>query len=429
MKRNRSNFADNFYMLFLYGTYTSKKGKTNQINRELILIKSLKPLLNKRYSGVFLISILTLIHLPNIMATEDPDDKVNVVVLDAGHGGKDPGALGKHSREKDIVLAIALKVGQYIEKNIPDVRVIYTRKKDEFIELHERANIANKNNADLFISIHANWWSNLRSTGTETYTMGTSLDERNLQVAMKENSVITMEEDYTTNYEGFDPNSAESYIIFNLMQKTFQQQSVDFAGMIQDQFRERAKRHDRGVKQERFLVLWRTTMPAVLIETGFISNTAEEAYLTSSQGQEYLASAIYRAFKEYKENIEEKSGYANIAAAGEIIEDIPDREIRPKAILQKSTETMSHDDSTIYYMVQVLTTTISRPLDDQSFSNYGHVSEFKINNLYKYAVGRSISYDQISGSLGGVQEDFPGAFIIAVQAGRIISLEEARRAK
>jgi N-acetylmuramoyl-L-alanine amidase len=363
------------------------------------------------------------------MATEDPDDKVNVVVLDAGHGGKDPGALGKHSREKDIVLAIALKVGQYIEKNIPDVKVIYTRKKDEFIELHERANIANKNNADLFISIHANWWSNLRSTGTETYTMGTSLDERNLQVAMKENSVITMEEDYTTNYEGFDPNSAESYIIFNLMQKTFQQQSVDFAGMIQDQFRERAKRHDRGVKQERFLVLWRTTMPAVLIETGFISNTAEEAYLTSSQGQEYLASAIYRAFKEYKENIEEKSGYANIAAAGEIMEDIPDREIRPKAILQKSTETMSHDDSTIYYMVQVLTTTISRPLDDQSFSNYGHVSEFKINNLYKYAVGRSTSYDQISGSLGGVQEDFPGAFIIAVQAGRIISLEEARRAK
>lgn len=385
--------------------------------------------MNKRYSGVFLISILTLIYLPNILATEDPDDKVNVVVLDAGHGGKDPGAIGKNSREKDIVLAIALKVGQYIEKNIPDVKVIYTRKKDEFIELYERANIANKNNADLFISIHANWWTNLRSTGTETYTMGTSLDERNLQVAMKENSVITMEEDYTTNYEGFDPNSAESYIIFNLMQKTFQQQSVDFAGMIQDQFRERAKRSDRGVKQERFLVLWRTTMPAVLIETGFISNTSEEAYLTSSQGQEYLASAIYRAFRKYKENIEEKSDYANIDAAAEKIEDIPDREIRPKAILQKSTETISHDDSTIYYMVQVLTTTIGRPLDDPSFSNYGHVSEFKINNLYKYAVGRSTSYDQISGSLDGVQKDFPGAFIIAVQAGKIISMEKARGVK
>jgi N-acetylmuramoyl-L-alanine amidase len=376
---------------------------------------------------VFLISVLTIFNLAIIGATEDPDDKVDVVVLDAGHGGKDPGASGKNSREKDIVLGIVLKVGQYIEENIPGVKVIYTRKKDEFIELHERANIANRNHADLFISIHANSWTNSRTYGSETYTMGTSLDERNLQVAMKENSVITLEEDYTTNYEGFDPNSAESYIIFNLMQKTFQQQSVDFAGMVQDQFRERARRHDRGVKQERFLVLWRTTMPAVLIETGYISNPSEEAYLKSKQGQEYLASAIYRAFKDYKESIEDKSLYANnSAAAGGMIEDIPDREIRPKAILQKSTEKISPDDSTVYYMVQVLTTTISRPLDDLSFSNYGHVSEFKLNNLYKYAVGRSTSYSQISGTLDKVQEDFPGAFVIAVRTGKIIPLEEAR---
>jgi N-acetylmuramoyl-L-alanine amidase len=415
-------------MLFLYGSYASKNGKTNQINRESIVNKSMKPLCNKRFKGVFLVLVLTLFNLLNVLATEDPDDKVDVVVLDAGHGGKDPGALGKNSREKDIVLAIALKVGQYIEENFPGVKVIYTRKKDEFIELHERANIANENRADLFISIHANWWSNTGSTGTETYTMGTSLDDRNLQVAMKENSVITLEEDYTTNYEGFDPNSAESYIIFNLMQKTFQQQSVDFAGLVQNQFRERAKRYDRGVKQERFLVLWRTTMPSVLIETGFISNTNEEAYLKSKQGQEYMASAIYRAFKDYKEHIEERSRYSNnVPAAGETIEDVPDREIRPKAILQKSTEPIPPDDSTIYYMVQVLTTTVSRPLDEAAFSNYGHVSEFKINNLYKYAVGRSTSFDQISGSLDLVHEDFPGAFIIAIQAGKIIRLEEARK--
>jgi N-acetylmuramoyl-L-alanine amidase len=413
-------------MLFLYGSYRSKKRKTNQIKRNLIVHKSLKQLLIKRYPVIFLISLAALFISPQMTASDDPDDKVDIVVLDAGHGGKDPGALGKNSREKDIVLAITLKLGQYIQENIPDVTVIYTRDKDEFVEVHERANIANKNHADLFISIHANWWTNTRSAGAETFTMGTSLDERNLQVAMKENSVITLEEDYTTNYEGFDPNSAESYIIFNLMQKTFQQQSVDFARLVQDQFRERAKRPDRGVKQERFLVLWRTTMPAVLIETGFISNPTEEAYLRSKQGQEYLASAIYRAFKAYKEDIEGRSLYANSnAAAGKDIKDIPDREIRPKAILQKSTEKIAQDDSTVYYMVQVLTTTIPRPLDDLTFINYGHVAEFKVNNLYKYAVGRSTSYQQITGSLGPVQKDFPGAFVIAVRSGKIISLEEA----
>jgi N-acetylmuramoyl-L-alanine amidase len=413
-------------MLFLYGSYTFKKVKTNQIKRDLIVDKSLKLLLNKRLSVVFLISLASLFFLADICATDDPDDKVDVVVIDAGHGGKDPGALGKQTREKDIVLAIALKVGQYIEDNISNVKVIYTRDRDEFVELHERANIANRNNADLFISIHANWWTNTRSSGTETYTMGASDDKRNLQVAMKENSVITMEEDYTTNYEGFDPNSAESYIIFNLMQKTFQQQSVDFAGLVQDQFRERARRYDRGVKQERFLVLWRTTMPSVLIETGFISNPTEEAYLRSREGQEYLASAIYRAFKSYKAEIEGKSLYVNNAAsAGQAFEDVPDREIRPKAILQQSTESIPAGDSSVYYMVQVLTTTISRPLDDQSFSNYGHVSEFKVNNLYKYAVGISTSYHEIYGTLDQVQKDFPGAFIIAVRAGKIIPVEEA----
>ncbi len=391
--------------------------------------KSVKPLLNKRLLGIFLVSLLTLLNDPQLLAADDPVDKVDVVVLDAGHGGKDPGALGKNSREKDIVLAITLKVGKYIEENIPDVRVIYTRDKDEFIELHERANIANRNNADLFISIHANWWSNVNSIGAETYTMGTSDDSRNLQVAMKENSVITLEEDYTTNYEGFDPNSAESYIIFNLMQKTFLQQSVDFAGLVQDQFRNRANRKDRGVKQERFLVLWRTTMPSVLVETGFISNSKEESYLKSKQGQEYIASAIYRAFKEYKEDIEERSTYTNNvpATVDKSSRKVPDREIRPKAILQRSTEPIASGDSSVYYMVQVLTTTLTRPLDDQTFSNYGHVSEFKINNLYKYAVGKSTSYKQISESLNQVCEDFPGAFIIAVQAGKIIPLEEARK--
>ncbi len=382
-------------------------------------IQCLKTLLNKRFLLLILISAFSLIFILSAGATDEPGDKLDIVVLDAGHGGHDPGAVGSKAREKDIVLAIALKLGEYIEKNIPDVKVIYTRKKDEFIELHERADIANRNHADLFISIHANWWTNPRTYGAETYTMGTSNDARNLQVAMKENSVITLEEDYTTNYEGFDPNSSESYIIFNLIQKTYTHQSIEFADLVQDQFRERARRNDRGVKQERFLVLWKTTMPSVLIETGYLTNSSEERYLMSEQGQEYLASAIFRAFRDYKRNIE-----SNSAALGE---KIPPREERPETVLTDATEPGMKTDNSTYYMIQVFTTTQSRSLDDVRFSDYGHVAEFKANNLYKYAVGKSSSFQQISGMVSGVQESFPGAFVIAVRAGKIIPLSEARK--
>ena len=382
-------------------------------------IKSLKTLLNKRYLHPILISVFSLFSFLLFQATDEPAGKLDVVVLDAGHGGHDPGAIGSKSKEKEIVLAITLQLGKYIEENIPGVKVIYTRKKDEFIELHERANIANRNHADLFISIHANYWTNPRTYGAETFTMGTSNDSRNLQVAMKENSVITLEDDYTTNYEGFDPNSAESYIIFNLIQKTFTQQSIDFAELVQNQFRERASRNDRGVKQERFLVLWQTTMPSVLIETGFITNAAEEKFLLSKQGQEYLASAIYRAFKEYKRNIESKSSNGKA--------DIKRKDERPETFLTDATDPGLPDDGNVYYMIQVLTTTRKRSLDDMIFSDYGHVAEFKTNNLYKYAIGKSTSFQQIASTVAGVQETYPGAFVIAVSAGKIIPLSEARK--
>ena len=239
---------------------------------------------------------------------------------------------------------------------------------------------------------------------------------------MKENAVITLEEDYTTHYEGFDPNSAESYIIFNLMQKTYLNQSLQFADLVQDQFKDRAMRVDRGVKQDVFLVLWRTTMPSVLVETGFLTSQAEEKYLLSEQGKDYLASAIYRAFKEYKTNIENKSVYGTAAPA-----QVRDEDIRPVAVLTRATDPSTGNNNTIYYLIQVLTTSQIRPLDHASFSNYGHVSEFKVNNLYKYAVGKSTSYSQISSSLKQAQEDFPGAFIIAVKEGKIIPVDEARK--
>ena len=230
--------------------------------------------------------------------------KVDVVVIDAGHGGKDSGTRGKKILEKDIALKIALKVGNYIEKNIPGVKVIYTRKNDTYLSLDERANIANRAQADLFICIHANSMPGGKATGTETYVMGLHKDENNFEVAKRENSVILMDVDYKERYEGFDPDSPESYILFSLTQSAYQESSLLFAQKVEDQFKQRVGRHSRGVKQAGFVVLWRTTMPSVLIETGFLSHPTEEQFLAEEKGQDLIASGIYRAFKEYKSEVE-----------------------------------------------------------------------------------------------------------------------------
>lgn len=232
------------------------------------------------------------------------DFKIDTVVIDAGHGGKDPGTLGKNSREKDVALKIALKLGNYIQKNIPGVKVIYTRKDDRYLALDERADIANKNKADLFICIHANSLPGAPAYGTETYVMGLHKDKGNFELAKRENSVILMDENYEERYEGFDPTSPESYILFTLSQNAYQESSLKFAQKVESQFKSKVGRYSRGVKQAGFLVLWRTTMPSVLIETGFLSNSKEEGFLTSDNGQDLIASGIYRAFKEYKAEIE-----------------------------------------------------------------------------------------------------------------------------
>ena len=219
--------------------------------------------------------------------------KVDTVVIDPGHGGKDPGTSGKYVIEKDIVLSIALKLGEYIKTRMANVEVIYTRTTDEYVPLHERANIANSNNADLFISIRANGMpGKAAAIGTETYVLGLHRAEENFEVAKRENSVILLEEDYTTRYEGFDPHSPETYIMLALMQKVSFGHSIHFATYVQDQFRERAKRKDRGVKQQGILVLAQSAMPAVLVEVGFLTNATEEQYLMTEAGQVYIASSI-----------------------------------------------------------------------------------------------------------------------------------------
>jgi N-acetylmuramoyl-L-alanine amidase len=232
------------------------------------------------------------------------DSKVDIVVIDAGHGGHDDGTHGRILKEKDLALSIALKVGNYIEKNIPGVKVIYTRKDDRYLALDERASIANKNKADLFICIHANANPNIKAFGTETFVMGLHKDEGNLAIAQRENSVILMDENYEERYEGFNPNSPESYILFSLTQSAYQESSLKFAQKVENQFKERVGRLSRGVKQAGFVVLWRTTMPSVLIETGFLTNSTEEKFLAGEEGQELIASGIYRAFKEYKNEVE-----------------------------------------------------------------------------------------------------------------------------
>ncbi len=226
---------------------------------------------------------------------------INTVVIDPGHGGRDPGAVGRNVKEKDLTLAIALQLGQYIKESMPDVKVIYTREKDEFVELFRRAQIANENNADLFISIHCNSSRSTSAYGTETFVMGLHRSQANLEVARKENASILYEEDYMDTYDGFDPHSPEANIIFSLYQNAYLDQSLSVASLIQDQFRERAQRVDRGVKQAGFLVLYQITMPGILVEAGFLSNPREEQYLMSETGQAHIASAIFRAFRDYKE--------------------------------------------------------------------------------------------------------------------------------
>ena len=232
--------------------------------------------------------------------------KVDKVVIDAGHGGKDSGTVGSISKEKDIALKIALELGRIIKENLPDVEVIYTRDKDNFVELEDRAMMANKNDADLFISIHCNAVPANKNQiyGTETYIMGVHKDGANFEIAKRENSVILLEENYEERYEGFDPNSPESNILFSLYQNAHLENSLNLADKIEYQFDKRVGRNSRGVRQAGFWVLWRTSMPSVLIETGYLSNPKEERYLNDNLGQVYLASGIFRAFRDFKQEIE-----------------------------------------------------------------------------------------------------------------------------
>jgi N-acetylmuramoyl-L-alanine amidase len=261
-----------------------------------MFLQALKGLVMIRSKFLFII-ILIFFGLYNTQRVEA--QKTKVVVIDAGHGGKDPGAAGKYSKEKNITLSVALKVGKYLKQNVKNIKVIYTRTTDVFVPLDERAEIANRNKADLFVSIHVNSTLDRSVQGCETYVMGLHKSKDNLAVAMKENSSIRYEKNYKSKYSGYDPDSPEAYIVMSLFQNAYLDMSLDLAEKMQYQYRERARRKDMGVRQAGFLVLWRTTMPSVLTEIGFISNRKEERFLNSQYGQDIIASAIYRAIRDY----------------------------------------------------------------------------------------------------------------------------------
>ncbi len=391
--------------------------------------------MNKKYIRPFKALIFNIIYAglliicPVYSQESDSEYKIKTVIIDAGHGGKDPGSMGKQTTESKVVLAIALKTGKYIEDNIPGVKVIYTRKTDNFVELHKRAAIANSNKADLFISIHANGNENDLVTGTESLVLGLHRANENFEVAKKENSVILLEEDYNTKYEGFDPNSPESYIIFSLMQNLYFEQSINFAGLVQEQFRDRVQRKDRGVKQQGLLVLARTAMPGILVETGFITNPEEEEYLMSEQGQDYIASAIYRAFKSYKNLIETKTSFA-IASR---LEDLPSDTdlVDNKPVVKADTQLLNAEKvqspliPPVEFKIQITVSTKPIASGSYLFKGLTGISEYHIDNKYKYAVGSSRTFQDALTYSKEVKEKFPDAFIIAVKDNKIIPLDQA----
>ena len=332
--------------------------------------------------------------------------KLKTVIIDAGHGGKDSGALGRNHEEKDIVLAVALKVREYLNQYLPHVKVIMTRDKDVFVPLNERAQIANKSNADLFVSIHANSIRNPRIFGAETFVLGLHRSKENLEVAKKENSVIVLEDDYRTKYEGFDPNSTESYIIFELMQNVYLDQSIGFASAVQDQFEQRVGRHNRGVKQAGFLVLRETSMPGVLVELGFLSNRNEERFMASEQGEVYLASAIFRAIRDYKERYDALN--SKLVSGERIQHDTIDGAKE------------SDGEGRIEYRIQVASSPKPLTKDEGPYKEFDNVWEYKEGDYFKYTTGLSTNHQEILKKLPEVRKVVPDCFIVGFKNGERI---------
>ena len=394
-------------------------------------------LVNNKLKSFGIFSLLIFLFFIVFSHNVQSQTTLKKIVIDAGHGGKDPGASGKYSKEKDVVLNIALKTGQILKKKYHEVEIIYTRKTDIFIPLKERAEIANKNKADLFLSIHCNSNKSSQPHGSETYVMGLHKSAANLDVAKKENSAILFEDDYQQQYDGFDPTSEESHIIFNFFQNSFSTHNLDLASKMQTEFTVSTPLKNRGVKQAGFWVLYKTTMPGVLIEAGFLSNVNDEKFLNSKAGQLKLSQAIAKAVGDYKESHDsiekDKIKHSSNTKPKEIVKEEKKQVIQDPISKPKKDKTSPIEkDNTIdpnkpVFKIQFLSLSTDKKLTGKKYNSLPEISNYEFKGLYRYTSGKTQNYDKAVKLQSQVRKaGFKDAFIIALYKGKRISLKEAK---
>ncbi|MFN3916249.1 MAG: N-acetylmuramoyl-L-alanine amidase [Flavobacteriales bacterium] len=368
----------------------------------------------KRIFSLFLI-LITVVTFSNAQTT------LKKVVIDAGHGGKDPGAIGPTKvQEKDVALDVSLKLGNMIKDKFPDVQVIYTRNTDVFIGLADRAQIANKANADLFISIHCNSADNKNARGVESWVLGLHKSEAALEVAKKENASILMEDDHQAKYQDFDPKDPDAYIGLALRQNVYLDQSLKFANLFQVGAVKELKLNDRGVRQAGFMVLYRATMPAVLLELGFLSNAEEEKYLGSEKGKKELAQQIFEAFTQYKRSVDGVSG----AIEGK--NDVSYKPVEDKKLEKDENDITEEYVNGVSFSVQIASSSELLSVQPQNFKGVRGVQYYLDGGLYKYTVGRFAKFaDAKSLQKEMIDRGFDSAFVVAFQEGKRIDLKKA----
>lgn len=387
--------------------------------------------LKSKLVNIILYAALCIL-LPALLTAQEAGDvsRIRTVVIDPGHGGKDPGAISRNGkyREKDITLSVALELGNLIKGSYPGIKVIYTRSSDKYVELAERADIANRNKADLFISIHVNSAKAVQARGTETFVMGAHKSEDNFEVCKTENSVIVIEDDYQRKYEGFNPDSPESYIIFSLLQNVHQEQSIKYAAQVQGQFAKGPIPVNRGVKQGGLLVLWKTTMPSVLTELGFISNSKDYAVLITKSGQQQMARRLFNAFVSYKNDFENAAGEPQTVKPVQKHEQPGQVESRKSVQeqpanedpVQKGNEAVKVAAPDEFYAVQILS--VGKLLKKGAYDLKGRsdAQYIKVGKLYKYYLGKYPTRKEAAAALPGVRKSFPGAFVVHIKDNVIV---------